>query len=115
MFLTSFTVQMYFYLMSKKPYFYLLFFLVGGKHRQGRKKPDKKKVDNGIDPSLSAIAYLNQLINTRKEKPPEYTLKADAGPSQKGLMRFQIEVCMGGLTPSSTSSSNLYFVFIYYI
>ena len=30
----------------------------------------------------------------RKENAPVYTLKADAGPTQKGLMRFQIEVCI---------------------
>ena len=32
-------------------------------------------------------------MKMRQEEPPVYSLKADAGPSQKGLMRFQIEVC----------------------
>lgn len=31
-------------------------------------------------------------MKMRKENTPVYTLKADAGPTQKGLMRFQIEV-----------------------
>ena len=58
-----------------------------------RRAQQKKKLDNGIDPSLNAVTYLTQLTQLRKEKQAVYTLKSDGGPSQKGLMRYQIEVC----------------------
>lgn len=58
-----------------------------------RKNQQKKKLDNGIDPSLNAVTYLTQLTQLRKESPAVYTLKADGGPQQRGLMRYQIEVC----------------------
>ena len=57
-----------------------------------RKNQQKKKVDNGIDPSLNAVTYLTQLTQLRKENPAVYTLKADGGPLQIGVMRYQIEV-----------------------
>ncbi|XP_066929714.1 double-stranded RNA-binding protein Staufen homolog 2-like [Clytia hemisphaerica] len=60
--------------------------------RQGKRK--EKTKDSGIDPSLNAVSYLQCMMNMRKESPPVYTLKADAGPTQKGLMRFQIEASL---------------------
>ena len=66
-------------------------FHLANTRRQGKRK-DKSKGDSGIDPSLNAVSYLQCMMNMRKEAPPVYTLKADAGPTQKGLMRFQIEV-----------------------
>lgn len=60
-----------------------------------RKNQQKKKVDNGIDPSLNAVTYLTQLTQLRKESPAVYTLKSDGGPSQRGLMRYQIEASIG--------------------
>ena len=63
----------------------------GSRGKSGNKK-DKQKVDIGIDPVLDAITYLTQLLQLRKENPAEYTLKADNGPQQKGLMRFQMMV-----------------------
>ena len=75
----------------------LIILQTGNKGRPGRKKggSEKKKVDSGgVDPRLNAVSYLNELMKARNEKQPEYTLKSDAGPTQKGLMRFQIEVCV---------------------
>ena len=66
-------------------------FHLANTRRQGKRK-EKSKGDSGIDPSLNAVSYLQCMMNMRKEEPPVYTLKADAGPTQKGLMRFQIEV-----------------------
>lgn len=60
-----------------------------------RKNQQKKKLDNGIDPSLNAVTYLTQLTQLRKESPAVYTLKADGGPQQRGLMRYQIEAAIG--------------------
>lgn len=60
-----------------------------------QKKRDRPNVDNGIDPSLDAVTYLTQLTQLRKENAPEYTLKADGGPQQRGLMRYQIEAALG--------------------
>jgi len=66
-----------------------------GQRSRGGDGKNSKKVDHGIDVSLDAITYLKQLLQLRKEPQAEYTLKADAGPQQKGLMRFQIEASVG--------------------
>ena len=67
----------------------------GARHQQSNNKKERKsKGDSSIDPSLNAVSYLQQMMKMRKENPPVYTLKGDAGPTQKGLMRFQIEVCI---------------------
>lgn len=58
--------------------------------RHGKKKTEK--LDNGIDPSHDAVTYLTQLLQLRKEPAPVFTLISDAGPHQKGLMRYHIEV-----------------------
>ena len=71
--------------------FQCLIQIPGTRGKSGNKK-DKQKVDIGIDPVLDAITYLTQLLQLRKENPAEYTLKADNGPQQKGLMRFQMMV-----------------------
>jgi len=65
------------------------------KSSRSRSKKEKQKVDTGIDPGLDAITYLTQLLQLRKEKPVEYTLKADNGPQQKGLMRFHMIAAVG--------------------
>ncbi|XP_057309930.1 double-stranded RNA-binding protein Staufen homolog 2-like [Hydractinia symbiolongicarpus] len=57
--------------------------------RHGKKKTEK--LDNGIDPSHDAVTYLTQLLQLRKEPAPVFTLISDAGPHQKGLMRYHIE------------------------
>lgn len=66
----------------------------GTRGRQNAKK-DKQKIDNGIDAGLDAITYLTQLLQLRKESPAEYALKADNGPQQKGLTRFQMMASVG--------------------
>lgn len=62
--------------------------------RYDNRKKDVKRVDNGIDQNLDSVTYLTQLMQLRKESQPEFTLKADAGPQQKGLMRYQIEAAI---------------------
>lgn len=63
--------------------------------RQTTRGGQKSRAESGLDAKLDPVTYLTQLMQLRKENAPVYTLKADAGPQQKGQfgrMRYQIGV-----------------------